>query len=121
MTVQDDQGFIIQEFANAENLIGGENTSALHMQTRQPLGNIHDINPTKRLINSLIIVFYYFLDCPTCYNLDMFFGQPITKGNVPVYTKYREYADVNNTLDVYYLTFYPYNRGKDACVGSYIC
>ena len=51
----------------------------------------------------------------------MFFGQPITKGNVPVYTKYREYADVNNTLDVYYLTFYPYNRGKDACVGSYIC
>ena len=49
----------------------------------------------------------------------MFFGQPITKGNVPVYTKYREYADVNNTMDVYYLSFYPYNRGKDACVGSY--
>ena len=47
MTVQDDQGFIIQEFANAENLIGGENTSALHMQTRQPLGNIH-INPNKQ-------------------------------------------------------------------------
>ena len=38
ITVQDDQGIIYQEFATTSNLIGGDNTSSLHMQTRQPLG-----------------------------------------------------------------------------------
>lgn len=57
------------------------------------------------------------LDCPACYNLDVFFGQSINNGSVPVYTIYREYDDAFNTLDVSYFAFYPYNRGKDACVG----
>ena len=58
-----------------------------------------------------------FKDCPACYNLDVFFGLPIESGGVPTYTIYREYNDELNTLDVSYFTFYPYNRGKDACVG----
>ena len=57
------------------------------------------------------------IDCPACYNLDVIFGQSINNGSVPVYTIYREYDDAFNTLDVSYFAFYPYNRGKDACVG----
>lgn len=48
----------------------------------------------------------------------MFFGQAIENGGVPTYTIYREYDDAFKTLDVSYFAFYPYNRGKDACVGS---
>ncbi|XP_059352054.1 uncharacterized protein LOC130688756 [Daphnia carinata] len=93
VTIQNNESAIVQEYVTPENLIGGEASVTLHMQTREPL------------------------DCPSCYNLDMFFGQAIENGGVPTYTIYREYDDAFNTLDVSYFAFYPYNRGKDACVG----
>lgn len=93
VTVQDNQSVIIQDYVTPENIIGGEASLTLHMQTREPL------------------------DCPSCYNLGMFFGQAIENGGVPTYTIYREYDDAFKTLDVSYFAFYPYNRGKDACVG----
>lgn len=36
--MQDGQGAIVQEIVTPENLIGGENSSSLHMQTIEPLG-----------------------------------------------------------------------------------
>lgn len=59
------------------------------------------------------------VDCPSCTNLDVFTGEPLTNDKVPpTYALYHEYGDADNTIDVYYHAFYPYNRGKDACVGK---
>lgn len=38
VTIQDEEGTIIQDYVTPETLIGGENSSVLHMQTREPLG-----------------------------------------------------------------------------------
>ena len=48
----------------------------------------------------------------------MFHGQPVATGRVPVYAFVREYDDADHTVDVIYHTFYPYNRGKDVCIGG---
>lgn len=114
VTVKDNQSVTIQEFVTPENLIGGEISSIYHMQTRVPLG-MTKLTPCT--INHSNILWPR-IDCPACYNLDVFFGQSIENGGVPVYTIYREYDDEFNTLDVSYFTFYPYNRGKEACVGK---
>jgi len=38
ITINDDSGTILQEVVTPDNILGGENTSSLHMQTREPLG-----------------------------------------------------------------------------------
>jgi len=47
-----------------------------------------------------------------------FYGQPVANGGVPVYAIVRQYYDAWNTIDVVYHTFYPYNRGKNVCIGQ---
>lgn len=41
----------------------------------------------------------------------------MANGGVPVYAIVRPYNDAWKTTDVVYHTFYPYNRGKDVCLG----
>ena len=38
VTIQDEQSIVVQNYVTPETLIGGENSSVLHMQTREPLG-----------------------------------------------------------------------------------
>ena len=56
--------------------------------------------------------------CPTCLGPAFFYGQPVANGGVPVYAIVRQYYDAWNTIDVVYHTFYPYNRGKNVCIGQ---
>ena len=59
------------------------------------------------------------LACSGCLLPSVFYGQNVAKGGVPVYAIVRDYQDAWNTIDVVYHTFYPYNRGKQVCVGEY--
>ena len=48
-----------------------------------------------------------------------FHGTSVASGAVPVYAIVRPYNDAWKTTDVVYHTFYPYNRGKDVCLGNH--
>lgn len=58
--------------------------------------------------------------CPSCVGPAFFRGTSVTGGaGVPVYAIVRPYNDAWKTTDVVYHTFYPYNRGKDVCLGNH--
>lgn len=56
------------------------------------------------------------LECADCL-LDWFAGENVSQVEVPTYVFIRDYQDACGTVDVAYRTFYPYNYGKDVCVG----
>ncbi|XP_037800159.1 vacuolar protein sorting-associated protein 62-like [Penaeus monodon] len=56
------------------------------------------------------------LDCADCL-LDWFAGQNVSEVTVPTYVFIKDYHDACGTVDVAYRSFYPYNFGKDVCVG----
>ncbi|XP_045027943.1 uncharacterized protein LOC116922056 isoform X2 [Daphnia magna] len=74
-------------------LPGGPSSTVLHLQSRQKL------------------------TCPSCLGPTFFHGNNVNNGGVPVYAIVREYQDAWKTIDVVYHTFYPYNRGKQVCIG----
>lgn len=55
------------------------------------------------------------IGCPSCTDPTVFRGQD--PSDVPVYVIYREQ---NNFLDIAYRLFFPYNRGKRACIGRIV-
>ena len=55
------------------------------------------------------------ISCPSCTDPTVFRGQD--PSDVPVYVIYREQ---NNFLDIAYWLFFPYNRGKRACIGRFV-
>ena len=59
----------------------------------------------------------FFPACPACLGPTFFHGNNVVNGGVPVYAIVREYQDAWKTVDVVYHTFYPYNRGKQVCIG----
>ncbi|KZS11071.1 Uncharacterized protein APZ42_023770 [Daphnia magna] len=59
----------------------------------------------------------FFTACPSCLGPTFFHGNNVNNGGVPVYAIVREYQDAWKTIDVVYHTFYPYNRGKQVCIG----
>eukprot|EP00092_Neocalanus_flemingeri_P017694 GFUD01019140.1.p1 GENE.GFUD01019140.1~~GFUD01019140.1.p1 ORF type:complete len:354 (+),score=85.06 GFUD01019140.1:245-1306(+) len=54
------------------------------------------------------------MECVNCFE-DFFSGQP--QDQVPSYTFVTEHKDSCNTVDVTYTLFYPFNYGKDVCLG----
>jgi len=54
------------------------------------------------------------LECVNCFE-DFFSGQSVDQ--VPSYAFVTEHADACDTVDVTYSLFYPFNYGKDVCVG----
>ncbi|XP_063839799.1 uncharacterized protein LOC135088741 [Scylla paramamosain] len=56
------------------------------------------------------------LECADCL-LDWFRGQNISEVAVPTYAFVKDHKDPCGTVDVAYRSFYPYNYGKDVCVG----
>lgn len=60
----------------------------------------------------------FFTACPSCLGPTFFHGNNVNNGGVPVYAIVREYQDAWKTIDVVYHTFYPYNRGKQVCIGN---
>jgi len=54
------------------------------------------------------------LECVNCFR-DFFSGQPLDQ--VPSYAFVTEHNDSCATVDVTYSLFYPFNYGKDVCVG----
>jgi hypothetical protein len=57
------------------------------------------------------------LDHDSSINLAFFRGQNPSKVSVPVYTIFSKKSET--ITDIVYFLFYPYNRGKRACVGTY--
>ena len=93
LQVRDEDEEVVQEDPTASTIVSGPGTEDLHLNT------IEDIK------------------CVNCFE-DFFFGQPPSEfGPAPVYTHIREYGDECNTIDVSYKVFYPYNYGKDVCIG----
>jgi hypothetical protein len=64
-----------------------------------------------------VIFLMFFPACPACLGPTFFHGNNVVNGGVPVYAIVREYQDAWKTVDVVYHTFYPYNRGKQVCIG----
>ena len=54
------------------------------------------------------------LSCPSCTEPVVFLGQDPSV--VPVYVIYREH---NSFLDIAYWMLFPYNRGKQVCIGFF--
>ena len=65
----------------------------------------------------LNVVSHVLTACPSCLGPTFFHGKNVVNGGVPVYAIVREYQDAWKTVDVVYHTFYPYNRGKQVCIG----
>jgi len=93
VTLQDRKGHILDLYPTPDRLPGGASSASLHLHTRHKL------------------------PCSGCLLPSVFYGQNVAKGGVPVYAIVRDYQDAWNTIDVVYHTFYPYNRGKQVCVG----
>lgn len=53
VTIQDEQSIVVQNYVTPETLIGGENSSVLHMQTREPLGWIFNKKSNITIIKFL--------------------------------------------------------------------
>lgn len=66
----------------------------------------------------LISVWLFGSACGDCL-LEWFVGQNVTQEIVPTYVFVKDYQDACGTVDVAYRSFYPYNYGKDVCVGKY--
>jgi len=73
-----------------ESLLGGEPTADWHLNTQNDL------------------------ECVNCFE-DFFSGQPADQ--VPSYAFVTEHNDSCSTVDVTYTLFYPFNYGKDVCIG----
>jgi len=73
-----------------DNLVTGDVTNSWHLNTQDDL------------------------ECVNCF-YDFFSGQPVDQ--VPSYTFVTEHNDSCSTVDVTYTFFYPFNYGKDVCVG----
>lgn len=82
----------MQAFPDRYSVVTGPDTSAYHLNT------VPD------------------LECGDCL-LDWFAGQNIIEVPVPTYVFVKDYQDACGTVDVVYRSFYPYNFGKDVCVG----
>ena len=72
----------------------------------------------ERCDNNSFIVTRDNISCPACTEPAVLRGQDPSSPNnaVPTYVIYREH---NNFLEVAYWMFFPYNRGKQACLGYY--
>ncbi len=93
MQVRDADEGVVQADPTVDTVVSGDGTEELHLNTEEDL------------------------ECVHCYE-DFFFGQPaVALEELPVYTHVREYGDPCSTVDVRYAVFYPYNYGKDTCVG----
>jgi len=73
-----------------DTVVTGEDTESAHLNTVQDL------------------------ECVNCHR-PFFSGQPLSQ--VPSYTFVTQHNDSCNTVDVTYSFFYPYNYGKDVCIG----
>jgi len=93
VNLQNRKGRILDLFPKSDRLPAGSPSASLHLQTRHKL------------------------HCSSCLGPSLFYGQRVANGGVPVYAVVRDYQDAWNTIDVVYHTFYPYNRGKQVCVG----
>ncbi|AKF85985.1 hypothetical protein MFUL124B02_19735 [Myxococcus fulvus 124B02] len=63
------------------------------------------------------------LGCPSCTNPPFLNGQRPDQTHVPVYIQLvdrTEWGMPTNVTDIIYWTFYPYNAGKNVCIGVYI-
>ncbi|CAG0899197.1 unnamed protein product [Darwinula stevensoni] len=100
--VVDENLFTIEPNPTPENLPGGIETDGYYMLTDQPLRKAFQIGRRPK--------------CPTCTDVDIFSGQDVLNDIIPTYVLYRPY---NGTpfIDIQYHLFYPYNRGKDICIG----
>ncbi len=93
MQVRDSGEQVVQVDPTAATIVSGPSTEDLHLNT------VADI------------------ECVNCYE-DFFFGEaPGGGSDWTVYTHIREYDDDCGTVDVKYTVFYPYNYGKDVCIG----
>ncbi|KAK4012057.1 hypothetical protein OUZ56_021158 [Daphnia magna] len=93
VTLQNRKGRVLDQQPTLNKLPGGPSSTVLHLQSRQKL------------------------TCPSCLGPTFFHGNNVNNGGVPVYAIVREYQDAWKTIDVVYHTFYPYNRGKQVCIG----
>ncbi len=93
MQVRDLDETVVQEEPTASTVVSGPTTEDYHLNT------VEDI------------------ECVNCFE-DFFFGQTQDEDNPwTVYTHIREYDDDCTTVDIKYTAFYPYNYGKDVCIG----
>lgn len=81
---------VVQEFPRPDNIFTGPVTENFHLNTLSEI------------------------DCVNCFQ-PFFYGQPLQYS--PVYTFVTEHNDSCNTVDVTYAVFFPFNYGKDVCVG----
>jgi len=88
--IRDGDENLMQPHPNVSSIVVGPETSDYHMNTFEDL------------------------ECVHCYR-DHFYGQPIEL--VKSIALVKEWNDECNTIDVSYPQFYPYNYGKDVCIG----
>jgi len=90
MEVRDKDESLIQSHPNVSSIVHGQETADYHLNT------------------------FVDIECVHCYR-PHFYGQPLEE--VKVYALVKEWNDECKTVDVSYPTFYPYNYGKDVCIG----
>lgn len=95
VNVQTRKGRVLEPQPSPSKLPAGQASSGLHLQSRAKL------------------------TCSSCLGPTFFYGNSVLKGGVPVYAIVRDYQDAWNTIDVVYHMFYPYNRGKQVCLGEF--
>jgi len=88
--VNDENDVVVQSDPTSTTILTGEETSGYHLNTKETI------------------------DCVNCFQ-PFFSGESLD--DVPVYTFVTEHSDACSTIDVSYRFFYPYNYGKDVCVG----
>lgn len=93
VNLHDRKGRLVDGQPSGATLPAGPNSASYRLQSKQKLG------------------------CPSCLGPAFFHGASVANGAVPVYAIVRPYNDAWKTTDVVYHTFYPYNRGKDVCLG----
>ncbi|XP_023337870.1 putative vacuolar protein sorting-associated protein TDA6 [Eurytemora carolleeae] len=88
--INDENERLVQENPTQDSIVTGPDTDIMHMNTKYPV------------------------DCVNCFQ-PFFFGED--PSTAPMYTFVTEHLDSCSTVDVTYSMFYPYNYGKDVCVG----
>jgi hypothetical protein len=90
MELRDENEMVVMESPTPTTIPVGPDSSTLHLNT------------------------YDDLECVRC-TVPHFSGQALA--DTPVYVLVVEHKDECDTIDISYRTFYPYNWGKDVCVG----
>ncbi len=90
MQLRDANEEVVQADPTASTILSGEGTEDLHLNTERDI------------------------QCVNCYE-GFFYGQALD--DISVYVHVHEYGDECNTVDVKYSVFYPFNFGKEVCVG----